>query len=159
MYEPVLRIGLSCCAVLSWMNTATANDDSVISIINDINNAPRAHTIDTRDLKSCSDGSLPGARCLPMGHFIDPAGNVIDFHALRWLLGTVGLSGDETVLVIGANASQTQKIGALLHHAGQRQVHILSQPFVAATNAPPGVSRSLSREVVFTAPMRDVVIQ
>ena len=46
-------------------------------------------------------------------------------------------------------------VGALLFLAGQRTVAVLNQPLTAPPNAEGGSARSLTREAVFTAPMRD----
>lgn len=145
---------------LSWSNAATARDDSAaLAFIAHLPGAPQAHVqahvIDIRDLPSCTAASLPRSRCLPVDHFVDPTGKIIDFHALRWLLGTVGLSGGESVLVIGATPQDVRTVGALLYLAGQTHVMMLDSSFEAPPGAPGGTERSLSREKVFTAPMRD----
>lgn len=153
MLGGVSNVGLMCGAILSLTMNAAASDHG-LAVIDDLSQVSKDHVIDIRSMSSCTEGSLPHARCLPMDYFVDPAGKVIGFHALRWLLGTVGLNGDEEVLVIGERAADTQKIGKLLHQAGQRWVWILGTPFVVQANAPSGTSRSFSRETVYTAAMR-----
>ena len=144
---------LTCCVAFAC--GASARENASLAAISDISDGIQGPVIDIRNAESCLAGSLPQARCLPVGHFIDPTGKVIGFHALRWLLGTVGLKGDETVLVIGDDGEDTQRVGALLHRAGQHRVRMFDQPFSAPANAPSGAPRSLSRETVFTAPMRE----
>ena len=144
---------LTCCVAFTC--GASARESASLAVISDISDGMQGHVIDIRNIKSCLAGSLPHARCLPVGHFIDPTGKVIGFHALRWLLGTVGLKGDETILVIGDDREDTQRVGALLHRAGQHRVRMFDKPFSAAASAPSGAPRSLSRETVFTAPMRE----
>ena len=100
--------GLLCCGALA-SGVAEAADPRVIDI---------------RDSQSCTEASMPGARCLPVSNFRDGDGKTIGFHALRWLLGTVGLSGEETVLVIGASAGDVRMVGGLMHRAGQHRVQI-----------------------------------
>ena len=139
---------------MAFIATASARDIASLAAISNLSDVQHSDVIDIRDTQSCTIGSLPRARCLPVGHFVDRNGTVISFHALRWLLGTVGLTGGETVLVIGAAPEDTHRVGALLHQAGQRRVLMLDKPFHAPANAPSGTPRSLSRETVFTAPMR-----
>jgi len=88
----------------------------------------------------------------------DADGRPVDFHALRWLLGTIGLSGAERALVVGANSADAGAVGALLFLAGQRDVAILDQAPTVAPGARGGTSRSMTREDVFVAPMRDLLM-
>lgn len=141
------------CVVLAFSSPALSADD-LMSVAH-VQDARQTHVIDTRDVEACEGASLPGARCLPMNNFVDGTGNPIGFHALRWLLGTVGLSGSEHVLIIGNTPEETRTVGALLYQAGQMQVSMLNTPFVATENTPGGETRSMSREVIFTAPMRN----
>lgn len=140
------------CVVLAFSSPALSAD-GLMSVAH-VQDTPQTRVIDTRDVAACEAASLPTARCLPMNNFVDGTGNHIGFHALRWLLGTVGLRGSEHVLVIGASPAETRTVGTLLYQAGQMQVSMLNTAFVAAENAPGGETRSMSREVVFTAPMR-----
>lgn len=120
-----------------------------------------AVVIDVRDMDDCLRGSLPAARCLPTSSLFDEAGNPVSFHALRWLLGTIDLTGSEDVVVYSGSAQTASDdvlndawaVAGLIHLAGQHTVSVLN----ARTSAPtvPGMARSLSRETVFTAPMRD----
>ncbi len=135
-------VAVMCCVALIWSSAALAEAGD------------GERVIDIRALQSCTDASLSGARCLPVNNFISAEGKTIGFHALRWLLGTVGLRGDETVLVVGANMQQVKAVGGLFYRAGQRRVRTLDKPFVAKPGAAGGEPRSLSREVVYTAPMR-----
>lgn len=153
MFGRVSCIALTCC--VAFAGNASARDTPSLAAISDLSEAGQSRVIDLRDEKSCMDGSLLHARCLPLGHFIDPTGKAIGFHALRWLLGTVGLTGEESVLLIGESEAAAQKVGVLLHRAGQQRVLMFDKPFRAQANASPGMSRSISRETVFTAPMRD----
>jgi len=153
MLRQVFAIGLTCC--VAFTSTESARAAASLVPVSDISSDELYRVIDLRDAESCLAGSLPQARCLPVGHFIHPTGTVISFHALRWLLGTVGLKGGETVLVVGDNADDTLKVGALLHRAGQHRVRVFDKPFSAPASAPSGAPRSLSRETVFTVPMRE----
>ena len=114
--------------------------------------------VDVRAKNVCEHASLPGARCLPAASLFAPNGRPAGFHALRWLLGTIGLAGSERVLVFGASARQAAAVGALLFLAGQRRVMILGHAPSIPPNAPPGTPRSLVSETIFTAPMRDTLL-
>lgn len=111
--------------------------------------------IDVRSQVSCEKASLPGARCLPAAALFHKDGRPVDFHTLRWLLGTIGLGGNESVLVVGANAGTAAAVGALLYLAGQRTVTVLDEPLTVPAKAEAGSARGMTREAVFTAPMRD----
>ena len=91
----------------------------------------QTRVIDVRDQKSCEKVSLAGARCLPAAELFESDGRPVGFHTLRWLLGTVGLSGNERVLVVGADVGDATAVGALLFLAGQRTVDVLNQPMTA----------------------------
>lgn len=114
--------------------------------------------IDVRDQELCEKASLPGARCLPAETLFDRDGRPIGFRTLRWLLGTIGLTGNERVIVVGADAGNVTAAGALLYLAGQRAVAVLNRPLAVPPEAKAGSARSLTREAVFTAPMRDRVL-
>ena len=114
--------------------------------------------VDVRAKAACEHASLPGARCLPAASLFRPHGRPPGFHALRWLLGTIGLAGSERVLVFGASARQAASVGALLFLAGQRDVMVLDHAPSIPPGAPPGAPRSLVSETIFTAPMRDTLL-
>lgn len=117
--------------------------------------------IDTRPLADCRRASLPGARCLPPGDLLGPQRTLPSERDLLWLFGTLGLAGDETVLVAGDTASGRDFVAGLLYLSGQRTVRVFDRPLtpflttVAATA--PGETRGLVRTTVFTAPMRDAL--
>jgi thiosulfate/3-mercaptopyruvate sulfurtransferase len=119
---------------------------------------PDAVVIDARPLAACREKSLAGARCLPAADFLGPHNRLPSARDILWLLGTAGLSGEETVLVVGDNPSARDFVAGLLWVAGQRRVQVLAQPFgrlPEGVAAGPGRERGMVRETVFTAPMRD----
>ena len=133
---------------------ATAQTDN-LAITTHVTDTTNVRVVDTRSLNACETASLPGARCLPLNSFINASGQQIGFHALRWLLGTVGLDGTEHVLVIGDNAQSARTVGTLIHTAGQHRVTMLDGAFASDYPTPGGQARSMSRETVFIAPMRN----
>lgn len=115
--------------------------------------------IDTRPLAECKQATLPGARCLPVAELLAPQGQLPSERNLLWLFGTLGLTGEENVLVAGDSASGRDFIAGLLYLAGQRRVTVLKPPLspqlAQRNDAAPGEVRGMVRSTVFTAPMRD----
>jgi thiosulfate/3-mercaptopyruvate sulfurtransferase len=118
--------------------------------------------VDARPSADCAAKSLAGARCLPATDFLGPHNRLPSARDLLWLLGTAGLSGEESVLVVGQEAVARDFVAGLLYVAGQRSVRVLAEPVArvleqgAAAGA--GRSRGMVREAVFAAPMRDDVL-
>jgi thiosulfate/3-mercaptopyruvate sulfurtransferase len=115
--------------------------------------------VDARPLAACREKSLAGARCLPAADFLGPHNRLPSARDLLWLLGTAGLSGEETVLVVGQDAVARDFVAGLLHVAGQRSVRVLTEPvgrlLEQGAAAGAGRERGMIREAVFAAPMRD----
>jgi len=111
--------------------------------------------LDIRAEADCLGGSLPDARCLPAAWILDDGtGRAIGFSPLRWLLGTVGLSGRETLVIYDGAATATDEawaVAALVHLAGQAEVSVFEGQAETGRN---GWPRAFSREQVFTAPMQ-----
>lgn len=118
--------------------------------------------VDTRTLTACRAKSLAHARCLPADDLLGPHRRLPDARDLLWLLGTAGLSGEESVLVVGQDATARDFVAGLLYVAGQRRVRVLTEPVGRALEggaaAGPGRERAMIRETVFVAPMRDDVL-
>ena len=116
--------------------------------------------VDARPLADCREKSLAGARCLPAVEFLGPNRRLPDPRDILWLLGTAGLTGRESVLVTGGDATERDFVAGLLWVAGQRRVLVLTQPVARALDgaAAPGRERGMIREAVFETPMRDQVL-
>lgn len=115
-------------------------------------------TVDVRPAAQCLSGSLPDARCLPAADVVGPHRRLPNVSGLLWLLGSAGLDGSEHVLVVGDDGKDRELIAGLLHLAGQHRVSILTRPVTAMASAggepQRGRPRSLTRELIFQAPMR-----
>ncbi len=115
--------------------------------------------VDSRPLADCRAQSLADARCLPAEDFLGPQRRLPSARDLLWLLGTAGLSGEEGVIVVGQDAVARDFVAGLLWLAGQRSVHVLTEPvgrlLESGAAAGPGREHGMIRETVFTAPMRD----
>lgn len=92
---------------------------------------------------------------MPASDFLGAQRQLPSERDLLWLFGTLGLTGEETVLVVGDTASGRDFVGGLLYLSGQRQVRILDHAFPPRLATEPGQERGLLREAVFTQPMRD----
>ena len=140
-------------AVALW----ATNGETVANEIKAIEYLPNDSAItviDIRDEEKCLRGSFPASRCLPATDLLDASGRPVSFYALRWLLGTVGLSGDEKVAVYSNNEAKAKSVARLIYLSGQ--AHVITLPKVSENDISyPGEPRSLSRETVFSAPMRD----
>ncbi|WP_137703317.1 rhodanese-like domain-containing protein [Marimonas lutisalis] len=147
-------------AVLALVCTqAQAGPVGTVSDLSDPALAQGYTLIDTRPEPECLKDAPERARCLPAEWLFDDTGELlVTFHVLRWLLGTIGLSGDETLVVAGPPAAgQTAKaVAGLAHLAGQAEVFVLAGTDMG--NGPGGAARSFSREVVYTAPIRDAAL-
>ena len=136
-----------------------ADDFAYVRSLADAVDRDTAVVVDTRALADCRARSLAGARCLPADDLLGPQRRLPSARDLLWLLGTAGLSGHETVIVVGQDATSRDFVAGLLYLAGQRQVHILAEPVArllgAGAAAAPGRERGMVRETVFEAPMRD----
>lgn len=109
--------------------------------------------IDSRPLAECKRASLAGARCLPAEEFLDPQRRLPSERDILWLLGTAGLNGSETALVIGEDASARDFVAGLLYLAGQKSVRVLRGSMPPLSGG--GQERGMVRSAVWTAPMRD----
>jgi thiosulfate/3-mercaptopyruvate sulfurtransferase len=122
--------------------------------------APRldagAVVVDSRPLALCQKGSLKGARCIPAGDLLGPHRRLPNLFDIRWALGTAGLTGAETVLVVGDEPTARDFVAGILYLAGQREVAVLRAPLGRnSAHAVPGTGRGMTRERVYLAPARD----
>jgi len=115
-----------------------------------------ATVIDSRPLAECKRASLAGARCLPAEEFLDPQQRLPSERDILWLLGTAGLDGSETALVIGQDATARDFVAGLLYLAGQKSVRILHGTVPRLDRrAAGGQERGMVRSAVWTAPIRE----
>jgi hypothetical protein len=138
--------GLGALALLPGLPLAAAP----VATVSDLPEAARL--IDIRPEAECLSASLPEARCVPASVLLgEGAAPPVGFHALRWLLGTVGLTGAEPVAIFPADADGALAVAALMQLAGQSTVVVYDGP---AEMTGRGSPRSFSREAVYTAPLR-----
>lgn len=144
--------------ILAWLfSSMAALLPSMTSASISYTNQPLsdAVVIDARPQAACQQGSLPGARCLPAASLIGGDGQLIGAKVLLWRLGTLGLSGHESVLVVGEDAPTRDMVAGVLHLAGISEVAILVRPLSRLVARTPGRVAGTFRTTVFVAPMRD----
>ncbi len=111
--------------------------------------------IDTRPDQVCAKQSLAGARCLAAADFLGPHDRLAGFAAIAWVLGSAGLSGGRSVLVVGNDPLKRDFVAGLLYLMGQAQVSVLTRRLKAAgLPFAPGEERDQVRRVVWQAPAR-----
>jgi len=119
--------------------------------------------VDTRPSEDCEAKSLAGARCLAAVDLLGPHHRLAAFTDIAWLLGTAGLTGMETLLVIGDDATERDFVAGLLYVMGQKRVRILTEPVTRLSadsdlKTGAGTARGTTRETVYTAPARDAAV-
>ncbi len=117
---------------------------------------PRTVVVDTRRQALCVRHSVVGGLCLSPGVFQDRSGGIPSFRDLRWLLGTMGLTGSETAVVAGDDGTARDFVAGLLYLAGQRRVEVVRDPLTGWLSRHPravgtGRTRGVFREAIYTA--------
>lgn len=148
-------------AALAVVATPT-HAQSDLAFVSDIGPSLKAGAtvIDVRSEAACAESTIAGARCLPATDLLGPHRRLANFREILWLLGTVGLTGRETVLVVGDSPQMRDFVAGILHLAGQAEVRVLKTVLsnartIPGENAGPGIPRGFTRSVVFEAPMRE----
>lgn len=145
---------IACCLLLAAPGTAGAANNLAYTGDPHWLDRPGTVVLDVRPLADCERASVPGARCLPAGDLLGPHGRLPSFRQIAWLLGTLGLSGRETLVVAGERAQRRDFVAGILYLAGQRRVLILQRPLQAALHAAglaetPGRPRSLLADPIY----------
>ena len=83
--------------------------------------------LDTRPLNKCETESLVGARCLPATDFLGPHIRLAGFADIAWVLGSSGLTGKESVLVVGRDPTKRDFVAGLIYLMGQAHVTVLTK--------------------------------
>jgi thiosulfate/3-mercaptopyruvate sulfurtransferase len=124
---------------------------------------PNPTLIDTRAEASCVAATVPTSVCLPAEAFFGPHRRLASARDISWVLGTAGLHGNETVLVLGADPIRRDAVAGLLFLSGQKTVFILNAPMHEAfgqseSDWTPGRARGILREAIHRGPWRDTDI-
>lgn len=116
---------------------ASTQGGTELRYIQDLGAVAGANTklVDTRPEALCRAASIAGAVCLPPEAFFGPHRRLASFRDISWVLGTAGLRGDETVLVLGDDPVRRDAVAALIYLSGQSQVAVLDGPVDAQLRA------------------------
>jgi thiosulfate/3-mercaptopyruvate sulfurtransferase len=122
-----------------------------------------AHVIDARPLQQCLKQSVRDARCLPVADFFGPHGRLASFENINWLLGTVGLIGQEHILVVGDKAEERDFIAGVLFVVGQKEISVLTRQMsrgggFSDNSLGSGVERMETRTNVYHGIARDKAV-
>ncbi len=147
------KLGAAFLAMMIAANGASAAEGLVY--ISEIPSGESQVIIDSRSAEACEKASFPGARCLPADDFFGPGGRLAGFANTTWLFGTAGLTGAESIVVIGDRVIDRDFVGGMLYLAGQRRVSVFTERF-AGSHA--GTPRATTRQAVFQAPARDRLV-
>ncbi len=117
---------------------------------------PRAVVVDTRQRALCERRSVAGGLCLSPRVFQDRCGRLPSFRNVRWLLGTMGLTGSETAVVAGDDGTARDFVAGLLYLAGQRRVEVIRGSLTGWLDRHPraagtGRTRGVFREAIYVA--------
>ncbi len=112
--------------------------------------------VDTRPRAVCLRRSVAGGLCLAPGMFLGPRGRLVSWRNIRWLLGTMRLTGTETAVVAGDDATADDFVAGILYIAGQGRVEVAAHPLTAWLARHPratgsGTTRGVFREAIYTA--------
>ena len=154
-----VALALSVLALTARVAAASSDDFSYVAEAAPLLQAGAA-IVDARPVAVCRERSLKGARCLPPAEFLGPHRRLAAIPDILWVLGAAGLTGEETVLVVGDEPTARDFVAGLLHLAGQRRVAVLRVPVSQGLGLPPGslapgTTRGMVREKVFQAPVRE----
>jgi len=128
-----------------------------ITVVDDLQPS-QAVVIDVGEATRCHEWTLNNAFCLPLSDLLASHQRLPNFSGLLWLWGCLGLSGEETVIVIGDRAVDQYLVAGLLHLSGQSHVSVLKRPSKTWQQAnlqlTAGRTRPNTRRVIYTASMR-----
>ena len=121
--------------------------------------------IDARPKADCSTLSVRDARCLPAQSLVASqgpgAGQLVSFYHMLWLLGSLGVSEREHVVVFAERQRDAYALGALLFLLGQSRVSVWTESverLLETAETGPGRAQGLLRTQYWTAPAREEFI-
>jgi thiosulfate/3-mercaptopyruvate sulfurtransferase len=153
------RLSLLILMTLLSANPVAASEPE-LQFIDRLPDQPGWLLLDTRPDDQCRSRSIRGARCLSADDLVGPNRRLPSLRDIVWIFGTLGLQGDETMIVAGNAGPDRDFVAGLLFLAGQQRVQILRPPLgqlLASGDWPisAGHGRAMSREKIYTAAPRD----
>ncbi len=145
-----LSLVLGCVAYSTVAQVSVADQFPII----EIDSLP-AETIvvDVRSLENCEEASLPGAKCIPLDKLLGSNGRLANLRDIRWLLGTAGLTGEETIALFSLSDKQRDAATAIFFLAGQAKILRLGSNPGYPLNAK-GAGTAPSRAMFYSAMIR-----
>jgi len=127
---------VSSISLLAFPYTASAASAAVPSLsqvsgLPPVSDSSLIKILDVRREEICREESLSSATCVPIEDFFADRGRLANFSGLYWLLGTVGLTGAETVYLVGEDERRKQVMAALLFVAGQERIAVVQEPLAS----------------------------
>lgn len=115
--------------------------------------------VDTRHTAACQQRSIAGAHCLAPDDLLGPHGRLPSFRQINWVLGTAGLPGTGTVVVVGNDPTRRDFVAGILFLCGQSNVQVMTQPMAAllrdaTLETGPGRARAMLSQPLFQAQAR-----
>jgi hypothetical protein len=141
-------------AIPSHASIQTLNSSSPV-------NLDKMVLLDARTIEQCLNSSVSGARCLPAETFYSNKFGLASFHHINWVLGTVGLSENDDLLVFAANTADRDAVAGLLFLAGQLKVSRWAGEIEQLQNllgTAPGQLRGVTRTRIYSGTTRDEFI-
>ncbi|HCA26478.1 MAG TPA: hypothetical protein DEP05_02340 [Betaproteobacteria bacterium] len=125
--------------------------------------SPVVTVVDTRPDGQCRQATIAGAHCLSPADLLGPHGRLPSFRQINWVLGTAGLAGRGTVVVVGDNPVWRDFMAGMLFLCGQPRVRVMMQPVDALLRMPavkrgPGRARAILAAPLFTAAARSTLV-
>lgn len=149
--------------ILLTFITATLPSQASIQTLNSSSPATlnKMILLDARAIEQCLHSSVSGARCLPAGTFYSKEYGLASFHHINWVLGTMGLSENDDLLVFADNEADRDAVVGLLFLAGQLKVSRWTGEMEQLQNllgAGPGQARGATRTHIYAGTTRDKFI-
>ena len=153
--------------LLSVANAESKIDNSLYALKNEASlsvlESRRASVayIDTRDKESCQRMSIKGGLCISPDELRYPDGTLASFRDINWLIGTYGVSTENTIVVLGDNKTDVYMVAAVLYLLGVTEVAVWDSNFAsiaAVRETGNGRVRGILRSEYFSNPMRDELI-
>jgi len=113
--------------------------------------------VDARTIEQCLALSVSGARCLPANTFFAEDGRLASFYDISWVLGTLGLSQNDKLLVFADKAESRDAVAGLLFLSGQLGVWRWTGKMESLQDAlgkGSGQVRGITRKRVYTGTTR-----
>jgi len=158
--QVMARLNISLGSLLLALSPACLAQTNVLRHVDMHRITEKTTIVDTRERSGCEQRSLAGALCLPATDLMGNRGQLPNFADIFWALGTAGLDGSETVLVVGNDAAERDFVAGVLYLCGQARIEVLDASVSSVLlsgryRAGQGIPRKMLRQRIYRASMRD----